>query len=344
MIEIPGLRNTWSEETFRIFGIEPCENMPFDEFIAKVHPKDRDFVKAAVDKSMEQGMLQDIEYRILRPHGSIRYVRSGAHVFKNEEGQATRMIGFVQDITEQRNYQKSLRASNEKLKKMSHRLDAVRENDMKKIAMRLHDDLSQDLSAVKLGTYSVIEKLKSKPGLLEVEKNLIKKLYNLIYLTTSAIDKVRNISHELSPPVLNKLGLEPALELLLETFENSHNIKIDYKFSIKDLDLDQRFSISVYRIVQESLTNVWKHAQATLISVSMVFQNNELLLEIRDNGIGMELMSNMDKKEEGLGLFNIRERIFHWNGQLKINSCKNKGTQILITYPYPLAPRKPDNS
>ncbi len=145
------------------------------------------------------------------------------------------------------------------------------------------------------------------------------------------IKAVQRISTELRPGILDDLGLIPAIEWQAQEFEDRTNIKCEITTDCEDIDLDQDRSTSLFRIFQEALTNVARHANATKIKVSLKERPGKLLLKIEDNGRGIAEEQISDPKS--FGLIGMRERIYPWEGEVQIEGFSNKGTTLTVILP-----------
>ena len=162
-----------------------------------------------------------------------------------------------------------------------------------------------------------------------MDHEIIEESEKLASFFSNAFETIRDISHQLHPKIIELLGLGTALQVLLDSFGESNEIQVKHEISERIVNFDPRFSLNIYRIVQESLINISKHSQASRLGFRFIHKEHQLELTIKDNGIGF----NQESKTNGIGLFNISERTKEWNGNLEIKSGKNKGTTLLMTFP-----------
>ena len=155
------------------------------------------------------------------------------------------------------------------------------------------------------------------------------KLQSLVELVTQTIQTVRRIAHELRPVVLDNIGLIPALEWHVDNYNTSHETQAHLNISVGNVSFEKDLSTALYRITQETLTNINRHAQATNAFINFYKTDERLMLEVRDDGVGIDL--EKAKKSKSLGLFGIRERIKKWDGHLEIKGVPEKGTSITIS-------------
>ncbi|KQX02326.1 sensor histidine kinase [Flavobacterium sp. Root420] len=208
-------------------------------------------------------------------------------------------------------------------KEQLHAVIIAQEEERKRIAQDLHDDISSKLNIVSLNTH-----LLSAPNLTEAETNEITE--NIISLTTKALENSRKIAHNLLPPVFEKFGLNAGVEELCVEFESSKAVKVYYKNEIDFDDNDIDRHLHIFRILQELMNNSLRHGKATEIWIS--FKNIESIdtCNYEDNGVGFDSKNAENKK--GLGMKNIDSRVSFLNGNIKINSQINKGISVIFTF------------
>jgi len=255
-----------------------------------------------------------------------------------ELARATEPFGYILKPFEEREFlttikiashkhtiDRKLIESHEQLRNLSLHLQSVREVESTRIAREIHDELGHLLTALKMDLSWLYKRLpKGQKPLLDITKSMSK-------LTDMIIKTVQRISLELKPVILDDLGLVPAIEWQAQEFENRTNIKCEVKTDSGDIDLDQNRSTALFRIFQEALTNVARHANATKIEVSLEEKAGKLLLKIEDNGRGIteEQISN----PKSFGLFGMQERIYPLGGEVKIKGLSNKGTTVTVILP-----------
>lgn len=208
-------------------------------------------------------------------------------------------------------------------KEQLHAIIFTQEEERKRIAQDLHDDISSKLNIVSLNTH-----LLSTSNLSEAEKNEITE--NIIALTAKALENSRKIAHNLLPPVLEKFGLNAGIEELCAEFETSKSIKIHYNnaidFDVNDIDRQ----LHVFRILQELMNNSLRHGKATEIWISFEIENGISTCFYKDNGIGFDTQNFENHK--GLGMKNIDSRISFLNGTMQINSELGQGIVAKFTF------------
>lgn len=221
--------------------------------------------------------------------------------------------------------EKQLILSQDQLRKLSEHLQTVREEERSYIAHELHDELGQQLTVIKMELFWMKNRFEKNQELLS------EKIEKLIVIINQVIGAIRNISTELRPVVLDHFGVKAAIEWQAKKFEEQTGIKCEVELPKKRILLNPKLSITIFRVCQEALTNVYRHAKAENVKIAMQVERDELTLTIQDDGkgIGKKEMSNPNT----FGLLGIQERINSFDGEFKIRSLKGKGTIIVIHLP-----------
>jgi signal transduction histidine kinase len=208
-------------------------------------------------------------------------------------------------------------------KEQLHAIIITQEEERKRIAQDLHDDISSKLNIVSLNSH-----LLTSPNLTEAETAEITD--NIISLTTKALENSRKIAHNLLPPVFEKFGLNAGVEELCEEFESSKAVKVYYKNEIdfEDNEIDRH--LHVFRVLQELMNNSLRHGKASEIWIKFTSENNINMCYYEDNGVGFD--SKNAENQKGLGMKNIDSRISFLNGTIKINSEIGKGFEVIFTF------------
>ena len=241
------------------------------------------------------------------------------------------IAGFNIDITERIRAEISLRESQEQLKQFAAHLQNIREDERTGLAREIHDDLGQILVALKIDMgllkNKVIKNLDK-----DVNGDIIGKFDNLVSLVDNTIKTTRRIMTGLRPEVLEMLGFVETTRLYALDFEERHKVKCSFDSTLSTLDVSPQQSVALFRILQEALTNVIRHAKATKVSVQLLVENNKLVMEIIDNGVGFP--ENHKLRNDSYGLLGMKERVFLLEGNLLINGKTGEGTKVRIEMPY----------
>ncbi|RUT68867.1 sensor histidine kinase [Flavobacterium cupreum] len=208
-------------------------------------------------------------------------------------------------------------------KEQLHAIIVTQEEERKRIAQDLHDDISSKLNIVSLNSH-----LLTAPNLTEKETFEITE--NIINLTTKALENSRKIAHNLLPPVFEKFGLNAAVEELCEEFESSKAVKVYYKNEIDFDDKDIDRHLHVFRILQELMNNSMRHGKANEIWIAFRNDNQIKTCNYEDNGVGFDMEELENQK--GLGLKNIDSRVSFLDGTIQINSQSGNGIAVMFTF------------
>jgi len=231
-------------------------------------------------------------------------------------------IVVTQNITERKKASIELENSKEKLKHLSHYLQQLIEKEKSHIAREIHDDLGQNLTIIKLNLALLQQSLK-----LDEVNNL--KMKNIFEVLDETIKKMKKMSSDLRPGLIDNLGLIPAIEWYVDDFQKQTSVFCNLKYNRENILVEKDLAINIFRIIQESLTNVLKHAKAKKVEIMVCDKNDKITLEIKDDGIGIK-PENMSKMNS-FGILGMRERTELFNGKLEI--YKEKGTMIKVEFP-----------
>ncbi|KJY84916.1 histidine kinase [Vibrio galatheae] len=212
------------------------------------------------------------------------------------------------------------RLADRSLKELAHKTVMFQEDEKKHLARELHDGINQLLVSSKCH----LELLSSKITDVPLQQHIVKSQQSL----TTAINEVRHISHNLRPSALDDIGLEAAMNTLLQDFKSHSGVDVEASLSTQPGKLKSEVATTLYRVAQESLTNIEKHAHANTVSVILHQMGDRLQLIIRDDGVGFDVNSALRKN--GIGLRNMRERVEFIGGDFEIESDLSLGTEITV--------------
>jgi PAS domain S-box-containing protein len=314
----------WSTELYRILGLESLVAKPcYSAYLALVHPDDQATVRRAVRGLLSKGQPFGIDHRITSPDGITRIVRLQAELVDAREGLSWGIVGTVQDITERKRTEEELLASREQLRELSAYLEAIREEERRRIALEIHDELGQLLTALKMD----VALLKMR---VVADAEATRKIDDIRELVEKTIWMVRNVASHLRPAALN-FGIVSALEWLAEDFSRRNGMPCQLVVRGGEPSLADAHATAVFRIVQESLTNVSRHAGASRVAVTLVSTDLALDLRVSDDGQGFDL----DSAQGGYsyGLLGMSERARLIGGTLQIDSAPGAGTMVSINLP-----------
>ncbi len=319
-----------SDEIFAICGESPQSVSPSIALAHHyVHPDDREQSEAEFTRCLLERCDYKYEKRILRRDGTVRTIRAWNRTVVDATGQPVRLIGSWLDITEHREAEKVLRQTQESLRKLGAHQEYIKENERKRIAREIHDELGAILTGIK--AYQAV-------AINQVSRYGIPPFHSLAEanrLANEAIGTVRRVITDLRPSVLDELGIWSAIEWVAEriTVRAGLSLNLQIDDHIIDSKLDAERSIALFRIVQEALTNVQRHARATHVSLQILCTDDALHIDISDNGIGVS--AEQVDQQESWGLLGMRERIGHFGGTLHISGIPDRGTTVSVLMPLP---------
>lgn len=279
-------------------------------------------------KSGGEDRWRSLELAWKRKDGKRVYTVLSRRPIHDPKGRFEGYVSVLTDITERRQVELELRRSQEELRSLSHHLQSIREEESKRIAGEIHDVLGQQLTALKIDLSWLASRAAS---LGESGQEMEEKIRAMSDLVDKTIQSVQKISAELRPVLLDDLGLGPAIEWLAQDFENRTKIQCRVHMGESELDLDPDCTTALFRISQEALTNVARHARATAVEIHLGEENGALILRIGDNGKGIK--EKEISAPTSLGLMGMRERIRPFGGQLEIVGSPEKGTVLSVAVP-----------
>jgi PAS domain S-box-containing protein len=320
----------WSDELFRIYGEDKNTFKPtFEEYRKRIHPEDRITVFKVIEVAINEGLPFSQFERIIRPDGEIRILSSNGVPQKNDSGEVIGLFGSCLDVTEHKKIERELLISQIKLRALSANQQATREEERTKLAREIHDEFGQILTAVNMDIGLLINELVHNQNISK--EIFFSNLESVERLIEKAIKTIQNIATELRPDVLDHLGLIPALKWQLKEFEKRYSIKTWLEKSVESLDIEDDKKIALFRIFQESLTNVARHSKATKVTAVLSRNNDTFEMRVIDNGIGIP-KEKLDSIKS-IGLIGIKERIVLLKGEVYIKTAPHKGTELHIKVP-----------
>ncbi len=236
-----------------------------------------------------------------------------------------RFLSVIRDLTERIEAEKELAASYEDIRKLTGHIQNIREEERTGIAREIHDELGQQLTVLKMD----VSWLRKKIG--PTDEAVALKLNDLITMLDETVKTVRRISSALRPSLLDDLGLVAAMEWQLGEFEKRSGIATSFTNAGEDLHLPDLIKTALFRIFQESLTNIARHSNAARVTVAITIGNGKLIMSIADNGKGFDKQKVAEKKT--LGILGMKERIAMIGGEYEIKSELGKGTEVLVQIP-----------
>jgi PAS domain S-box-containing protein len=281
-------------------------------------------------EARRQGENDIYERRFRRKDGTGCWCQVSASPLKDDRGRYAGAFAMLTNITLRKETEEALKRSEEKFRFLSGQLIQAQENERKRIAVELHDEVGQSLIGLKFQLVNFDKKLRADQNPL---KNEIIRISKYIDEMTGS---VRRLSRDLRPAVLEHLGLKEALQWLFEDFSKKFNIPIHYDTVIPNYSFPREREITIFRIFQEALANIGKHGRATRISIALDQNGEEGVFSIKDNGTGFSLRNirRRPPDETGLGLTAMQERAEFAGGLFEIRSQVKKGTRITFRIPF----------
>jgi len=295
-----------------------------------IHPEDR---ARSIDhwrSAMAAGQAAENELRVRRADGVYHWILGRFVPLRDESGNIVKWYGVSTDIDNRKRAEEQLKATSAQLRALSARLQSVREEEGTRIAREIHDELGSALAGLRWELES-LDKAVSESSEASQLGALREKIETMIALTDTTVAAVRRISSELRPSILDDLGLAEAIEWQAQQFQARTGIVCRCECQVENLELDQQKSTAVFRIFQESLTNILRHAQATSVEIRMEEGAGELVLTVRDDGRGITEEEKTGR--QALGLLGMRERAHLVGAEVDISGSEGSGTVVTVRVP-----------
>jgi two-component system sensor histidine kinase UhpB len=330
MYDVQGKCLYASPSCYRLAGYTQEEMLEMDQFRV-IHPDDKNTsVQAFEAVASGRGTDASSIYRLQRKDGTYTWVETRAESILGPDGLPAKVVAVTRDVSQRIAVEKELRDSREQLRHLFAHMESAREEDRRKIAREVHDELGQALTAMKIDLTWLSKAFADKKGKMKADAgNRISQMGHLIDMT---IESVRRISREIRPVILDDLGIISALEWYLQQFQAHTEITAAFNTELKALTLDRERSVAVFRIVQELLTNVARHARASRVTVSLAADDGVIECIVADNGCGIS--TGAQDRPSSLGLLGIRERLQIFGGAVKFDGAPGDGTTVSFTLPY----------
>lgn len=310
----------WSDEFFRICGIEPGSMTPsIAAGLALMHAEDRERISSTIEQALAKGGEYREHARLVRPNGNIRHVLLQGEVVHSDGKSTARLIGSMLDITEQHQ-------GEEMLRQLAAHLQTVREEERKRIAREIHDEMGQNLLALRID----VSMLHARTA--HSHPKLHQKVAAVLANIDHTIKSVRTVINNLRPAVLD-LGLYASIQWQLQEFQRRSGIICELNATANDIDcgLTEEQTTALFRILQESLTNVARHANARHVQIALHREPERISLRIADDGVG--IYPEERRKSKSFGLLGMRERISAIGGELTVESAIGQGTVLSVSIP-----------
>ncbi len=338
----------WSDNMEKIHGQAPGSfSGNFDSFLQGVHPDDQVTIPLLIQQAIAGDGKYSVLYRQCRSDGTFGWMEGKGQVFYDDAGRPTHMRGVCTDVAERKQVEDDLRkerenlearidertsklnAANRSLRVLSGRLMQIRDDESRRLARELHDSVGQLLAALSMNNAVVGGEAN------HLSPAAARAFAENVGLVSQISAEIRTISHLLHPPLLDEAGLASALRWYVEGFSERSGIRVDLEMSDELRRLPNEVEISIFRTVQECLTNIHKHAESPTATIRLIHQGDNLRLEIEDAGKGVppekqSLLTSYGSR--GVGVSGMRERLGQLGGSLDIHSGAN-GTRVTAVLP-----------
>lgn len=317
-----------SAELFRVFGIERTAfGNGLETFFQLIHPDDLSRVTRMVEKAGLSGKPYEIEYRITTPGGQQKDIRAVGYARMDSAGIVSGQFGIAQDITEQKRAENALRDSGVQLQALSRRLVELQESERKELARELHDRVGQSLTALTINFAILQQTLSSESGPIR------SRLDDSAILLRSTMQAIENVLSDLRPPMLDDHGLHAALDWYAMQFSTRAGIAVSVKAGEPDERMTADVEIALFRIAQEALNNVAKHAHASSVVIELDCHVSEYVMSVADDGVGLRDSDEPDRPRRGLGMVTMRERAQAVGGSFQFETPPDGGTRLTVRIP-----------
>lgn len=315
---------TWSPELYRIYQQDPTKPPPSVQMLESLYtPASRQARDQAMEQALRTGHPYEAERELILPNGEHRWLFITTEGLREPDGSIVYLRGTAQDITDRKQVELTLIETRRELRDVAAHREQEREQERKAIAREIHDELGQLLAAMRMDVSQLRQHCaEGHPAhalLLDLNK-----------LVERNFEVVRSLATSLRPTALD-LGLVDALEWLVEDFSLRWDIPCAFQLQGEPFELDDTQSTAIFRVVQESLTNIAKHAHASEVRIDLRFEPARVSVSIQDNGQGFD--PSQVAKLGRFGLLGMRERILALQGQIQIQSQPGQGTHIAIDVP-----------
>jgi signal transduction histidine kinase/DNA-binding NarL/FixJ family response regulator len=316
-----------SEGGRSLLGFEPLDLKQNPSLFQNIlYPNDRASFHQSMRTSADKFALWNWEGRVvMAQNGKIKWINMRCTPRKLDNGDVL-WEGFMTNISQSKFAGIGLKQSQDQLRELSSHIQDAREQERLHIARDIHDDMGGTLTAIKIDTAWLIERLNAQ------DTELLAKAKGIEALVDRCMKSANNILRTLRPSVLDSFGIIAAIEMEVEEFEKRTGISCPINQVDEGMEISPDASIALFRILQETLTNIMKHAKASEVTVDIANRKEGVDLVISDNGCGLKEVDR--QKPRSFGLRGIQERVAHFNGKVQISSKPGKGTTVEVHIPH----------
>jgi PAS domain S-box-containing protein len=363
--DLPFDKLAWDRRVKNHFWLPPDADVTIHTFYERLHPEDREPTRRAMERSIANNTQYDVEYRTVAPDGRQNWIRAIGRTFYDAAGQPTRFDGVTLNVTDRKQSELALSASEaryrvlaegldqqvqartlelqsrnreilrmyESLRTLSTRMMTVQDEERRRIARDLHDSSGQLLAVIDMQLSTLAQDLrKAAPQFneqVEETERLVEQLQK----------EIRTTSYLLHPPLLDEAGLFSALSWYVEGLNKRSNVQIALEIAPNFGRLPRDIELVVFRLVQESLANIYRHSGSETAMIRIARDEGTITVEVQDQGKGIppEKLVEIQSEGSGVGIRGMRERLRQFSGELRIESGEN-GTRVWVTISIPQTP------
>ena len=319
-------KGTWSPVTFELLGLEAVRNdVSLDEFLAALLPDSRSVFLEGIEAGKAGRIIPPFTFSVSTPSGMVRRLGGYSSVTGPVDGGGYRLVTVLRDVTREEAAEAREREHGLRMRALASRLAAVREEERATLARELHDGVGQALTALRMDLSLLRSDPPANPG------DLREAIDRLILISDESVDVVRDISSRLRPPILDIMGLGPALEWQVEEYGKREGPSFEVDVTGCPADLSKEGAVVLFRIAQEALTNVLRHATAESAWVTVRSEQGFVVLEVGDDGVG--IADDILAAPSALGLVGMQERASSLGGALSIGNHPAGGTLVRVRLP-----------
>ena len=308
----------------KLLGYPPQQWLDIDFWTSHIHPEDREFALDYCLRSAKSKADFDFEYRMITADGRTVWIHDIVNV-QSETGEPKTLHGFMIDITQGKHVQEELRRNRDDMRVLARRLISAHEDERRRIARELHDDVSQRLASVAIDSSMLESEIRP---VTESGADQLAKLSDRIRRLSA---DVHQVSRQLHPAILDELGLIKAMQAECDAFQRRSGIALRFEGPSEYSSVAKSTELALYRIMQECLRNIEKHSRAVSACVTLHLNEAEISLKVTDTGTGFD--PTQQREEPGLGMASLKERAGLLGGTVSIQSEIGRGTTVTAHLP-----------
>ena len=315
----------WSEEAFRIFGLDPSASTVPSELVTRLwHPDDRERAEGTIAAAIREKRGYEMDVRTVRPDGSIRHVHSLARPVFDDTGELVELMGVVMDVTERKRAERALRRARERT--LEARFAAVLD-ERTRLAREIHDTLLQGFTGIALKLLAATSRVTGPP-------ETIAGLRDLVGLAQETLEDARHAVWDMRSPALAGGDFLTALRATADEGLRGSGLELEFDTEGLPAELDPAVEAVVFRVAQEALANIVKHAAAQRVRVRVSYAARGVRLSVKDDGRGFAVDPDFRTYGGHWGLLGMRERASQVRAKLSVQSAPGQGTEISLLVPY----------